>query len=538
MDASELRKLDTSRVSQVVVVPDGRGPYGPQRGIRGASPQPVMTRGQTENHYAASPAISPAIPTVSPAISPAISQVAPREIKVEVVEQSRLEETVRNLQVQMQTILQRQTAAEAPPQSFDDRFSSDSSHPSSWRGIFEAQLSQHEQTLSRVQAKVNSLEQQATHQAEAEERLLMQQAESIRAVQADMKKLQDQQVTSNTAAQADRVGIDIELKDLRIHLDAQAKNLQQQLGNWNSEIAQLKGLVYEQSTGSITADCDLKYLKESIKAQEQRILSLDGDFQKFQDRPQDKTMTSSDMGDVEEQLSQQAQFIREMQSELLALRNEQRDTSQALATTTQAASRGTSLTMSSVSEVQAELQSLRSGSEKHQAEMILKQSMLAKDLSDVKTQLAVDSAGDFRKNFEVRLAQQDLTIQGLRSQLSSIDEKTQELTQVPSRQPDSQVADEVDALKKELAAHRLLQASELSSEADALHVHVHKEITAEREARSSEVTRFQSMVTGLKGEVSQLADDLRRSISERSKPAMQALPKPIESYECVNPKLM
>lgn len=69
----------------------------------------------------------------------------------------------------------------------------------------------------------------------------------------------------------------------------------------------------------------------------------------------------------------------------------------------------------------------------------------------------------------------------------------------------AEMLDEVGDLKREMASHKSVQASELKQEADALHSHVHKVITAEREAR-------QKMLTLVREELTELVEDLRKSV--------------------------
>lgn len=509
----DIRKLEASRISQAheniqahAFVPVARGAQGPQR----SSGTMNQLQGAQMATIVQSPLPSPSMPTVGP-----------REVKVEVVSDN-----------------------------FDAQF---------------AALRAHQE---QVQA--------------GERQLLQQHGEAIRLLQGELRALQETFNNSEddrvSIANADRVSIEMEVKDLRVHLDAQGKLLQARSVTWENELMHLRDMIGAANSGHShieSVSAELKYVCDSVALQNDKVATLEaqmGNLEELisEDRGQltavmERTRQDGaqleactvrvaetarqmaafgnvssmirDAGaspEMQEQLSQQGQFIRELQTELVGISRS--------VTAVQVASKDTSLLTDSVSEMQGELKRLRTGSEKNHADLTLKQSSLSKDISDVRVQLSAKPESqaetkELRKFVDMKFAQQELSVQALRTQMGSLDEITQTLTLPPVTQGQSQSTLEVDALKKELAEQRKLQASELQHEADDLHRHIASVVSTEREARSAEIKHLQATVELLRDEVVVSADSTRKSGCGASG-SLDATSLISEQFECINPKLL
>jgi len=386
---------------------------------------------------------------------------------------------------------------------------------------------------------------------------------------------QGKSLQARNVANADRVGIEMEVKDLRVHLDAQGKLLQARSVTWETELMQLKDMISAASTSQSHMEsfsAELKYVCDTVTLQNEKVVSLEANIENLEqligeDRGQltavmertrqDGTQLEAcmvrvaeiarqmaafgDVSEVQEQLSQQGQFIGELQTELVGI-------SRSLSAA-QAASKDTSLAMDSISEMQREFKSLRTGSEKNHADLTLKQSALSKDISDVCVQLSANrvtqadtkaveaDTKELRKLVDMKFAQQELAFQALRREMGSLEEITQELNLPPVTQGQSQSTFEVDALKKEVAEQRKLQASELQHEADDLHRHIDSVVCTEREARTVEIKRFHTTLELLREEVIALSDSTRQSGRSSTGP-LDATSLISEQFECINPKLL
>jgi len=420
-------------------------------------------------------------------------------------------------------------------------------------------------------------------QSQAGERQLLQNhGDAIRSLQGELRALQETFNVSEddrvSMANADRVSIEMEVKDLRVHLDAQGKLLQAWSLTWEREVMQLKDMIGAADSGHShmeSVSAELKYVCDSVALQNDKVATLEaqvGNLEQLisEDRGQltavmertrqdgaqlddcivrvaETARQMAALGNVssmirdagaspemQEQLSQQGQFIRELQTQLVGV-------SRSL-TAAQVASKDTSLVMDAVSEIQREFQSVRTGSENNQADLTLKQSALSKDISDLRVQLSAKpdtqaETKELRKFVDMKFAQQELSVQALRTQMGSLDELTQVLTLPPVTQGQSQSTLEVDAIKKELAEQRKLQASELQHEADDLHRHIASVVGTEREARSAEIRHLQATVELLREEVVVSADSTRKS-GRSTTGSLDATSLISEQFECINPKLL
>lgn len=288
----------------------------------------------------------------------------------------------------------------------------------------------------------------------------------------------------------------------------------------------------------MTWNAELKQIKDMINGFEEKLVTFDTRLQVFQqlineDRVQLETssrqMSVGNASEMQEQLRQQAQLIRELQTEFVSQ-------TKAL-TALQVASTDWSKTADSMSAIQGDFKILRAGSEKNHAELNLKHSALSKDISDLRVQLAAsgptgEADKELRKLIETKFAQQEQTNQALRRDVTSLDETTTELRLTPSSAGQSQTSfSEVDALKHEVAEQRKLQASELQHEADDLHRHIDSVVQMERQARTEENSRFHTVLDLLRKEVDSLSESARRG----SGSGAASIPA---QFECINPKLL